>query len=121
MSCINQFFYFFRFQITRKALYIFPRFLDIITTYAYKNRNSIQSDYLRPHDHNTRFRSDLLPHYERLATSSQSLHYVLPNIWNTIPTDIKNSESVFIFKRNNSFVNKETQNMTVGPGDGKFN
>ena len=71
-----------------------------IATYAYKNRNSIQSDYLRPHDHNTRFRSDLLPHYERLATTSQSLHYVLPNIWNTIPTDIKNSESVFIFKRN---------------------
>ena len=70
-----------------------------IATYSYKNLNFIEHNYERRHNYNTRFRTDFLPHFERLVTNSQSIHSVLPNIWNTIPDTIKNSPSLAIFKR----------------------
>ena len=66
---------------------------------AYKNRSTLEAQYSRTHSHNTRHHSLLLPHFERLTTTQNSLHYRLPTLWNTIPIEIKNSQTITQFKR----------------------
>ena len=66
---------------------------------AYKIRSTLEAQYSRTHTHNTRHHSLLLPHFERLTTTQNSLHYRLPTLWNTIPIEIKNSQTITQFKR----------------------
>ena len=66
---------------------------------AYKIRSTLEAQYSRTHTHNTRHHSLLLPHFERLTTTQNSLHYRIPTLWNTIPIEIKNSQTITQFKR----------------------
>ena len=52
----------------------------------------------RSHSYNTRGSSDLLPGQARLTLTLNSILVVGPNIWNSIPEDIKNSPSRNCFK-----------------------
>ena len=69
-----------------------------IAEYAYKNQHSLQSQHNRTHTHNTRFRSNLLPHFARLTTTQNSLHFKTPTLWNKVPEFIKNSSNKNRFK-----------------------
>ena len=52
------------------------------------------------HSHETRFRSNFLPSFQRLSiTQRQSLFSIIPSIWNSLPEDVKNSRSLYVLKR----------------------
>ena len=55
-------------------------------------------DYDRDHQYNTRYRNDLLPRRSRLTVTQNSLASIGPNIWNSIPENIKNSLTRSSFK-----------------------
>ena len=55
-------------------------------------------DFNRLHFHNTRNRNDLLPPFERLNTTQQSVMYNGSRIWNELPDTMKTSPSISIFK-----------------------
>ena len=65
--------------------------------YMYKNSSNTKLQL--PHEYNTRRRDDLNPQYQRLGICQQSVDYQAPLLWNRIPIDIRNSNSVRIFKR----------------------
>ena len=52
----------------------------------------------RQHAYSTRNRRDLLPSFNRTNVSQRSLFYTGPNLWNSIPENIKDSNSLAIFK-----------------------
>ena len=58
------------------------------------------SQFIRSHEYSTRRGSDLLPGYARITLTRNSMSVVGPNIWNSIPDDIKNSPSRNSFKFN---------------------
>ena len=65
--------------------------------YMYRNRGSI--DFNRQHGYFTRGRQLLLPTYQRLSTTQQSVFFAAPSSWNSIPDHIRNSATLPIFKR----------------------
>ena len=64
----------------------------------YKQNLSGLIDY-PDHVHNTRGRDIAVPSFQRLASCQKSLSYNGPKIWNTLPSDIKSSPSINIFKK----------------------
>ena len=66
--------------------------------YMYDHESPPQ--FIRSHEYSTRRGSDLLPGYARLTLTQNSMSVVGPNIWNSIPDDIKNSSSRNSFKFN---------------------
>ena len=64
----------------------------------YMYDHEIPTHFIRSHNYHTRGSSDLLPGQARLTSTLNSLSVVGPNIWNTIPEDIKNSASRNSFK-----------------------
>ena len=69
-----------------------------IGLYMYVNNMSAQ--FRRTHDYFTRGHDNLLPLDARLTLTQNSLSVVGPNIWNTIPEEIRNSPSRNSFKFN---------------------
>ena len=63
----------------------------------YKNRDLVQ--FLRKHSHETRGRTQLLPIFQRLSTTQQSLLYAGPTLWNSILDNIKVSSSFIAFRK----------------------
>ena len=68
----------------------------MIALFMFKNRDD--PIYQRDHQHDTRFRNNLLPSHHRLTTTQRSLSYVGPTVWNSLPADIKNLVSLHKFK-----------------------
>ena len=66
----------------------------------YMYDHDISSQFFRSHNYSTRGQDELLPHRARLTLTENSMSVVGPNIWNTIPADIKNSPSHYSFKSN---------------------
>ena len=64
--------------------------------YMYCN---INNQYVRSHHYSTRHRSNLLPPFQRLSSTQQSLSFSAPSIWNQIPNELKSAPSLPIFKR----------------------
>ena len=64
--------------------------------YMYENNTSVQ--FIRPHDYSTRGHDDLRPQSARLTLTQNSISVVGPNIWNSIPEEIRNSPSRNSFK-----------------------
>ena len=64
--------------------------------YMYENHTSVQ--FIRPHDYSTRGHDDLRPQSARLTLTQNSISVVGPNIWNSIPEEIRNSPSRNSFK-----------------------
>ena len=52
------------------------------------------------HDHNLRNVNDLYVPYGRLDIRKFSVKITGPNLWNSLPSSVKNSETVHIFKKN---------------------
>ena len=70
-----------------------------IAIYMYKNIDKFAS-LLQPNIHSTRSGIHYSPQIHRLTlTQNQSLTFQAPKIWNLIPQDIRNSPSIFSFKR----------------------
>ena len=68
-----------------------------VAVYMFKNRSDDQ--YARQHLYNTRGRSELLPSYQRLTVSQQSLSFSGPNIWNSIPQEVREQPNIKLFKK----------------------
>ena len=65
--------------------------------YAYNNPD-ILNQHIRTHNYNTRNRNDLMPTFQRLRVSEQSvIHNTITN-WNEIPLNVKASPSINSFK-----------------------
>ena len=58
----------------------------------------IPSELIRTHDYPTRGHDELLPRAARLTLTQNSMLVVGPNIWNTIPEEVRNSPSRNSFK-----------------------
>ena len=57
------------------------------------------SKFIRSHQYSTRFRTQLNPSFQRLTSTQMFIDYRGPLEWNKIPPNIKNSQSLEIFKR----------------------
>ena len=79
------------------------KFQDIyrfrVAIYAFKNKIELASRHSRNHNYNTRNRANLLPDFERLQTTQKSILCQAPNIWNSIPENLKQLPSVSLFKK----------------------
>ena len=65
----------------------------------YKNIENFAS-LLQPNIYSTRSGIHYSPQFHRLTlTQNQSLNYQAPKIWYQIPQDIRNSPTIFSFKR----------------------
>ena len=62
--------------------------------------HNTHTQFIRSHEYNTRQRENLLPPHARLTLTQNSMSVVGPNIWNSIPEDIRNSPSRNSFKFN---------------------
>ena len=60
----------------------------------------VLSNYSRMHSYPTRNRNQLLPNFHRLTTSQRSISYFGPSLWNSLPGNVKDSNSLVSFKRN---------------------
>ena len=67
-----------------------------IGLYMYEHNASEQ--YIRSHAYHTRGQNELLPNSARLTLTQNSISIVGPNIWSTIPEEIRNSPSRNSFK-----------------------
>ena len=68
-----------------------------IANYTYKNPH-ILFNFSRSHTYDTRNRESLLPPFERLCTTQQSVLYNAARIWNMLPPAIKTSKTLYTFK-----------------------
>ena len=69
-----------------------------LAIYAYKNINYLDN-FSRNHTYNTRNQNDLLPPFERLSRSQQSVFFNAIKVWNSLSVHLKNSPNIFSFKR----------------------
>ena len=69
-----------------------------LATFMYKSPVFVNS-FSRLHSHNTRDRASLRSQVQRLTVSLKSLSFQGPDLWNKIPPEIKEVESVAIFKK----------------------
>ena len=69
-----------------------------IALYMFEHRNS--GLYERTHSYGTRNRNNLIPNRARLTITENSMSNIGPNIWNSIPVDIRSLPSRNSFKRN---------------------
>ena len=66
----------------------------------YMFKNKIKNNLPYPaHDHNTRGSNNVLVAFQRLSLTQHSIDYEAPLFWNSLPLDIKNSSSLYIFKK----------------------
>ena len=68
----------------------------IIGAYMFKNHDS--PIFSINHSYNTRHRNDLVPLFQRLVQTQNSIHFAGPIIWNDIPTEIKSLDELHMFK-----------------------
>ena len=66
-----------------------------VAIYMYNNWEA--ESYAVSHDYNTRNRNSLVPSAARLTATERSISVVGPNIWNSIPFDIRESPTISIF------------------------
>ena len=67
-----------------------------VDLYMFEARHS--SIFDRNHPYPTRYHHDLVPFHARLTITKNSLRVSGPNIWNSIPLEIRNVLTVQIFK-----------------------
>ena len=66
--------------------------------YVYETRHTGIFD--RDHSYSTRAYDDLVPFHARLTVTKNSLRTIGPNIWNSIPNEIRNLPTKTQFKNN---------------------
>ena len=92
------------FQSHSNPLFIFSKILKLADIHRYNLGCFMYSHfseevYIRNSSHNTRFSHHLLPTFRRLNVSQQSITYLGPVFWNSLPDDLKNIPSLKIFKK----------------------
>ena len=68
--------------------------------YMFKHMSDFENNVVITHNYETRNRNAYIPEFQELTlTQRQSIRHQVPNNWNSIPENIRNSPSLFIFKR----------------------
>ena len=67
-----------------------------LCVYVYKHRHLYST---REHGHDTRSSEDLVPTFQRTNLTQRSLLYSAPSAWNNLPSDVRNSSTICIFKK----------------------
>ena len=80
-------------------LKIEDQYKHCLGVYLYKNPE-IANNYRRTHNFNTRNQDNLLPPFERLRSTQQSVIYNAVSVWNTVPKNIKDCISLASYKYN---------------------
>ena len=60
--------------------------------------NNLSTEFSRNHEHHTRNRGSLIPDFNRLTSTQRSISYIGPSFWNSLPPEIKLSQSRSVFK-----------------------
>ena len=79
-------------------LFMNDLYLMSLAIYAYKNIH-IFNNFSRNHTYYTRNQNDLLPPFERLTRSQQSVFFNAIKIWNGLSVQTKVSPTLISFKR----------------------
>lgn len=79
--------------LTLTGIYIYE-----ICCYVFKNKSTFLTNQTN-HNYQTRFKGQLIPHQHSTALYQKSVFYNGCKIYNHLPADIKNSNSLFIFKK----------------------
>ena len=92
-----------------KILNIRDIYKYVLGVYVFSRRALIEYPM---HDYNTRNRNIAIPSFQRLVVCERSLSFDGPKLWNSLPEDIKNCNSIASFKRNLKlhFVSKYSDN-----------
>jgi hypothetical protein len=64
---------------------------------AYKSNEQSNFLYVQ-HSYDTRNRNNPVPSFQRLTSTQRSLSFSLPNVWNSLPLDVRQSHTLGIFK-----------------------
>lgn len=81
-----------------KILKVHDLYKFTLGSYMFKLR--LAGNIISPnHAYNTRSRHDATPNFQRLSQSQRSLTYNGPKYWNLIPSNIRNSQSLPVFKK----------------------
>ena len=68
----------------------------LISIHAFK---SLDSYSIHQHSYFTRNRNNLVPTFQRISLTQNSLSYKLPSYWNNLPSHVKNCSSLSSFKK----------------------
>ena len=71
----------------------------LLARHMYKLRERNPEIFNRQHSYYARHRNDAQATFDTLALTQHSVSYKCPHVWNNLPRDIRDSESMFIFKR----------------------
>ena len=80
-----------------KILKIQDQYKHSLACYVYKHPE-ILSNHQRNHNYQTRFRDQFLPPFERLCITQQSVIFNAIKLWNEIPQNIRERQSINGFK-----------------------
>ena len=80
-----------------KILKLEDLFMYTVSIHMFKYHRA--SRYVLNHTYNTRFRGHLLPQFQRLTLTQHSIEYMGPIIWNSLPLQIREEDSLKSFKR----------------------
>ena len=69
-----------------------------VAVYWYKRHLSTEQP-AHEHNYGTRGRDRAIPTFRRLTSTQRSLTYLAPIVWNELPSTVKNSASLSIFKK----------------------
>ena len=70
----------------------------ILGTYMYR-QHSLGTLQLHSHPYGTRGHTNAVPSFQRLSQCQRSIYFSGPMVWNSIPYEIRNSSSIYVFKR----------------------
>ena len=78
------------------------KFKDIYSYFAvlHTRKNMLSGFYAPHHNLNTRNRNLLNPPFQRLASAQRSIAFAGPQLWNTLPSELKDIENINCFKKN---------------------
>ena len=67
---------------------------------TYIRKEILSGSFQCIHPANTRNRNLAVPTFQRLSQTQRSVRFHGPNLWNSLPPDLKNVESLSVFKKN---------------------
>jgi hypothetical protein len=70
----------------------------MLALYTFKRRAENNVSY-PDHNYATRQRNDILPMFQRLSVTQHSPTFSAPHVFNSLPDEVKNSESLYRFKK----------------------
>ena len=69
----------------------------VLAQYMFRNRGSLA--YRHPDIYHTRGANLLAPVFQRLSMTQRSVGFAGPQMWNSLPRNIREIESIYSFKR----------------------